>query len=715
MQTPDASSNSPREESLHETRSATNVLQAPRRSPAGPAAQLRAGAALLLLALVAYVPVTRNGYIWDDDAYVTQNLTLRSPAGLWKIWFVPLSLPQYYPLVHSTFWIEYHLWGLAPLGYHVVNVLLHMVSILLFWRLLVRLELPGAWLAAAIFTVHPVHVESVAWVTERKNVLSLALALGSLLAYLRFSPATATRDDANSEATAQNWRWYAAAYGLFVAALLSKSVVASLPAVILVIYWWKRGAIGWREVAPLIPFFVVGIAAGAHTAWLERYNVGAQGTEWNFSFLDRVLIAGRVAWFYAAKLAWPDPLMFFYPRWEIDDHVWWQYLFPLSAAALIAALWYWRGAIGRGPLAAILIFGGVLVPVLGFLNVYPFRFSFVADHFDYHASLALLALFAAVATLVLRHLAGTSSDLARFAGAALVLLLIVLSWRRVTAFQDPETLYRDTLAKNPGSVISLANLALYLADQGRCEEALPLAREGVRLGPQEAAAHNNLGLVLLRSGDRLGFQPGQFDEAVAQLQECLRINPRYAAAHSNLAYTLLTRGKAEEALQHFTSVLEIEPANARAMYGCATCLEMSGKLDDALDFYARSVVADPDLAPAHFKLAQLLLDREQVDDAIQHLQAGLSRDPANIEAHMLLGNALLRRGDLQAAGQEFAAVLNAQPRHPSALTGLGLVLLQARQPGQAIRYLEEALRFDPQNAQARALLEQARGQASGEK
>ncbi len=717
MQTPDDSSELPGAGSPSAKSHASRAAQPPpaaRRAAVKQTSPLTAGILLVLLVAITYLPVIRNGYIWDDDAYVTQNLQLRSATGLWNIWFVPFSLPQYYPLVHSTFWVEYHLWGLAPLGYHVVNVLLHAMSVLLFWRLLVKLALPGAWLAAAVFAVHPVHVESVAWVTERKNVLSLALALGSLLAYLRFAPVPVNTHAAPDE-TEQRWGWYAAAYGLFVAALLSKTVVASLPAVILVIYWWKHGKLRSRDVLPLVPFFAVGIAAAVHTAWLERYDVGAQGVEWDFSLLDRILIAGRVAWFYAAKLAWPDPLMFFYPRWQIDDHVWWQYLFPLGAVALVAALWWGRSRIGRGPLAAILIFGGVLVPVLGFLNVYPFRFSFVADHFTYHASLALFALIAAVAAAGMRRLFGPQSDLSRVAGAAVVLLLVVLSWRRVSAFQDPESLYRDTLAKNPESVISLANLALYLADQGRCEEALPLARDGVRLGPNEAAAHNNLGLVLLRSGDRLGFQPGQIEEAIAQLQECLQINPRYAAAHSNLAYTLLRGGKAEEALQHFASVLEIEPTNSRAMFGSATCLEMLGRPDAALDFYARSVVADPDLAPAHFGLARLLLERDQVDDAIQHLRAGLNRDAANMEAHLLLANAFLHRGELQGASQEFSMVLAAQPRHVGALTGLGQTLLQARQPGQAVRYLEEALRLDPQNTRARSLLEQAQGAPAQDK
>ncbi|HEY4311839.1 MAG TPA: tetratricopeptide repeat protein [Pirellulales bacterium] len=664
-----------------------------------------AGGALLVLVLVSYAPVVRDTFIWDDDAYVTQNTALHSLNGLWRIWFVPFTLPQYYPLVHSTFWIEYHLWGLKPAGYHVVNVLLHASSVLLLWRLLVRLRVPGAWLGAALFAVHPVHVESVAWITERKNVLSLPLALAALLCYLRYSPADediAERVSAESGTLPRSGRllWYAAALLCFVAALLSKTIVASVPAVLLVIYWWKRGRIGLRDVLPLAPFFVIGAAAGLYTAWLEKYDVGAAGAEWDFSPADRVLIAGRVAWFYAAKLFWPKPLMFFYPRWTIDDHAVWQYLFPLTAFALVIGLWMARKRVGRGPLAAVLIFGGVLVPVLGFFNVYPFRFSFVADHFQYHASIALIALVAAGAAWGMRQIADDSQGLARCIAGAVLVLLAVSTVRRVMIFHDPESLYRDTLAKNPESVVSLANLALFLADQGRTEEALPLAREGVRLGPNEAAAQNNLGMVLLRAGDRDGFKPGQLEEAVEHIEECLRLNPKYLTAHSNMAYTLLTHDDVEGAAKHFQQVLELSPANARALYGTGVCLERQGKNDQATDYFQRSVDSDPDLAQPRYDLARLRLADGRLDDAIEQLQQALRVDGGNADGHFLLASALVRRGDLAGAAQHFNTVVKLRPNHVAALVNLGIVLLNLHQNDQALVCLEEALRQQPDSVNA---------------
>ena len=555
-------------------------------------------AALAAMVLVAYAPATGAGFIWDDDAYVTANRTLRSVDGLRQIWFEPLATPQYYPLVHTTFWIEYHLWGPNAPRFHSINILLHATSAILLWRLLRRLRVPGAWLGAALFAVHPIAVESVAWITERKNVLSLTFALAAMLAFLRFAPAEendAANDPQQSHSArpAARWGWYALAFGLFLAALLSKTVVASLPAVLLVIYWWKRGRLTWTETAPLVPFLMVGAGLGGVTAWLEIHRVGAEGEEWPQNIVERTLIAGRAAWFYAGKLAWPQPLTFFYPRWTIDISAWWQYLFPAAAVGLIVALWLARGRIGRGPLAAVLIFGGVLFPALGFLNVYPFRFSFVANHFAYHASIALLALAAAGGVLAARRISADLRGIAVLAAAIVLLSLVLVTGREASIYRSPETLYRATIERNPQSAISYANLALHLNDLGRYDEALEMARDAVRVGPREAAAHNNLGMVLLSLGNRDGFKPGQIEEAERHLNDCLAINPKYAPAFSNLAYIMITSRRNEEAMSFFSRALDIDPRDARSLYGMGMVLEATGKRAEAIDYYARAVEQNP--------------------------------------------------------------------------------------------------------------------------
>ncbi|HEV7927839.1 MAG TPA: hypothetical protein VGR14_20995, partial [Verrucomicrobiae bacterium] len=290
--------------------------------------------ALILVGAVvlAYQPVWHAGFIWDDDRHVTLP-TLRSLHGLLRIWAQLGATQQYYPLVHSVFWVEHKLWGDATAGYHWLNILLHAFSALLLIKLLCQLKIPGAWLAGALFALHPVEVESVAWVSELKNTLSGVFYLSAALAYLRF--------DRNRKG-----EYYAIALGLFVLGLLSKTVIASLPAALLVIFWWQRGKLSWKQdVLPLIPFFLAGIGAGLLTAWVERKFIGAEGSEFHFSLVERCLIAGRDIWFYLGKLIWPADLAFIYPRWNVSQTVWWQYLFPAAIVLLLGVLvWLrWRG------------------------------------------------------------------------------------------------------------------------------------------------------------------------------------------------------------------------------------------------------------------------------------------------------------------------------------------------------------------------------------
>ena len=232
----------------------------------------------MLMVLIAYAPTLDAQLIWDDSENITANPTLRSWDGLRRMWFVPQSIQQYYPLMYTTYWVEYRLWGLSPRGYHLDNMLLHATAAVLLWRLLLRLAVPAAWFAAAIFALHPVQVESVAWVTERKNVLSLSLALAAMLWYLRFAPASppAPSDASERDPAAARWGWYAAAFVTFALALLAKTVVLSVPAVLLVIYWWKRGRLSWRDVVPLIPWFALGLTLAAITLWMETHHVGAR-------------------------------------------------------------------------------------------------------------------------------------------------------------------------------------------------------------------------------------------------------------------------------------------------------------------------------------------------------------------------------------------------------------------------------------------------------
>ena len=506
-------------------------------------------AALVVLVFVVYWPALDAGYVMDDDINLQANPTLYSVDGLRQMWFEPDSVQQYYPLMHTMFWVESRLWGFDPRGYHAVNIVLHALNVLLVWWLLARLAVPGAWLAAALFAVHPVEVESVAWAVERKNVLSLAFALGSLLAYLRFDSPEA---QPSQPPAAADWRYYALSLVLFAAALFSKTAVVTLPAVLLVIYWWQRGRVTLHDCLRLLPFFALAIALGLVTMRQERYHVGASGEEALLSLLDRVLVAGRALWFYAAKMVWPYPTMFFYPRFVVDSRVWWQYLFPLAALATPPALWSARRRLGRGPLAAVLIFAGVLVPVLGFFVVYYHRFSFVADHFQYHASVALVVLAAAGATLLFGHFVATRSGtsvlaaqraalMGRAAAVALLLPLAMLSHRAAALYHDEETLYRDTVAKNPGSWVARSNLAIRLGELGRFDEALEMLGEALRIDATKPRVDFNYGKILLDRGERRGLRPGELDEALARFRQASRLSPHWAEPYAGIAAVLAAR------------------------------------------------------------------------------------------------------------------------------------------------------------------------------
>ncbi|HVU89370.1 MAG TPA: tetratricopeptide repeat protein [Pirellulales bacterium] len=669
-----------------------------------------AGLVLVAMVLATFAPTLRNQYIWDDDSYVTKNLNLRTPEGLYATWFEPFSLPQYYPLVHTTFWLEYQAWKLNPLGYHVDNMLLHAVGVLLAWRVLLRLGVPWAWLAAALFAVHPVVVESVAWITERKNVLSEVLVLASMLCYLRFAPV----DEATTSTPSGRWRWlyYGLALVLFAGALLSKTVVASMPAALLVIYWWRRGRIGWREILPLVPFLMAGAGLGMVTAWLERIHVGAEGDDWSFTRAERLLIAGRAVWFYATKLAWPHPIIFFYRRWDIDGHVWWQYLFPAAAMALVVVLWLARKRTGRGPLAAALIFGGVLVPAIGFFNVYPFRFSFVADHFQYHATLALFALAAAGCALLDARLTSLAGTRAQTTGRAAVsphalqlawrsilgvvlLVLSTISFRQCFTYYDLETLYNDVIKKNPTAWVAYSNLGAHFLRAHRGDEATDLLRRGLEVAPKSAYTHSNYGCVILDKGKRDGFEPGQLEEAIAHFEEAIQLEPRLLSARVSLAEALAEQHRIDEAEKNLSIVLDRQPNNVYALAGMGSLLVTEKRWEDARKCFQRAVDYSPRSASAQHGLGLALVNLGRNQEALSHLHIAAQLNPDSHEIHYVWGNALFNLGDYRTAIDQYDKALEIKEDYLDALSNRGVAFGQLGDADRAIQSFQRLVELDP--------------------
>jgi tetratricopeptide (TPR) repeat protein len=579
-------------------------------------------------------------------------------------------------LVHSVFWVEHRLWGDSTVGYHLINILLHAFSALLLVRILRQLKIPGAWLAAAIFALHPVQVESVAWISELKNTLSGAFYLGSALAYLGFDR---NRSGGN----------YALALGLFVLGLMSKTVIATLPAALLVVFWWQRGKLSWKQdVLPLIPFFVAGIGAGLFTAWVERkYIIGAEGSEFNFSIIERFLIAGRAIWFYLGKLFWPANLIFVYPRWQVSQTVWWQYLYPGAALLLLGAL-CWQQRRWRGPLAGLLFFGGTLFPALGFFNVYPFRFSLVADHFQYLAGIGPIVLVAAgIGTLF-----GSFQERRLFWGPAfcgtLLAVLCVLTWRQCGMYANIETLWRTTLAWNPNSSLAHNNLGNFFLQNGRTDEAMEQFQKALKIEPRYALAHNNLGAAL--------YQKGRVDEAVTHYQKALEIEPRYAQAHNNLGIVLFQKGQVDAAMAHFQKALAIQPNNAEIYNNFGNALLGKGEAAGALRCFQKAVEIAPDFAGAQENLGMILFQKGQMDEAIVHYQKAVAIQPVNAEFQYNLGYALFLKGEARGAIAHYQRSLELQPQN--AIAGKNLAWILATCPETSVRNGRKAVELAEQAA-----------------
>jgi len=640
-------------------------------------------AALLLAAsALAYHDAWHAGFVWDDDGHVTRP-EMRSLHGLWRTWFEPGATQQYYPILHSVFWVEHRLWGDAATGYHLANILLHVAAALLLYRVLRSLQVPGAPFAAAAFALHPVSVESVAWISEQKNTLSAVFCLASALAYLKFD-----RDRRRGA--------YALALVLFALALLTKSVTATLPAALLVIFWWKRGRLSWgRDAAPLAPWFVLGAASGIMTTWMERTFIGAKGGAYAMGVADRFLVAGRASWFYLGKLAWPANLMFVYPRWAVDDRAAWQYLYPAAAVAVLAALYSLRNT-SRGPLAAALLFVGTLFPALGFISVYPFVYSYVADHFQYLASMAAISAACAGLTLAAVRVHGSVRGVPAASALGVLAALAWLTSRQCAIYSDAETLWQATIERNPGCWVATGGLGDLYLREGRVPEAVACYERAIAIDPSNAGSHNDLGIALLGEG--------KADEAIAQFEATLRIDEKNAEAHDSLGNVLASQHRFDEAVSHYARALEIAPGDGRARYNLGSALMHLGRAGDAATEFRKAVDIAPDDAESHYALGSALMRLGDDAGAIAEYRQALRCDAGIRGPHMNLGALYLKEGKVQDAIDEFRGALRIDSRDADARFDLGSALVQAGRLDEAIAQFQKLLGDHPDDLQAHQAL-----------
>jgi protein O-mannosyl-transferase len=634
-------------------------------------------AALVAAVFFAYQPAWHGGFVWDDDTHLLKNPVLQ-PGGLVQTWIRGDYL-NYWPLTFTVYRLEYELWGLDTLGFHLVNIALHAVSALLLWRILECLRMPGALLAAAIFALHPVNVESVAWITQLKNVLSLALVLLSMLFYLLHD-----RDGGR-------WR-FAASVGLFLLSALAKGMALTLPVVLLACAWWQRGRIGRRDLLRVLPFLL--IAALMVCIEVSKQHTGQGNTVVRSDgFLSRAAVAGCAVWFYFWKFLWPTNLIFVYPRWNISERDFLSYLPGVSLVAILALAWWRRRSWGRPVVMLLVCYVALLLPVLGFVNIYFMDYSLVADHWQYAAMIVPCAALAGmVATLGRRFLAPLSRLGAGAGGEGgagrsfnavleppvryafclgLLAILAVLTFRQSGMYADVETLYRTTIERNPNCWLAQNNLGVELERQGRIlmsrgridkatahyREAVTHYQDALRAKADYAGAHVNLGVALARLG--------RTDEAIPRFQAALRIDPDCVEAQSNLGRALLNQGRFEEAITHFNNALANNRNNPIALNGLAwlraTCPESAFRdgaeaVDLARRAFRSSKTPEPTILDT---LAAAYAEAGRFREAVQTAQMAFSL--ARQQNNVTLAESVKARLRLYEAGTPYRQSLAAPP------------------------------------------------------
>jgi protein O-mannosyl-transferase len=634
---------------------------------------------LVAMDLLVYHSVWHAGFIWDDVQYVTQNSTLHSLEGLRQIWLVPGATAQYYPLTFTTFWLEYHIWGLNPLGFHLVNIFLHSFNAILFWILLKRLNVRGAWLATSIFALHPVCVESVAWVTERKNMLSGLFFLGSLLATMGF---WLPQERAEKSKRFGRWKFYALSLGLYICALCSKTAVAPLPVVILLFVWWKRRKIEWVDVLSVIPFVAIGLIMGLLTMHIEK-TTGSIGGGVNMSLIESFIIASWDICFYLGKIFWPYPLIPVYPHWEINASSVFAYLPALIVVTVLLTAWLKRNSWGRGVFVAVGYFIIMLSVVLGFFNVSYFQYSFVSDHFQYLAMLGPLALFAAGLTTIFNRVAINNGFVVFACCSVLFSILAVLTWRQCGQYLNDETLWRSTIAKNPDCWIAYNNLGHVLLQQGHLDQATTDFQRAKQIHPADAGIENNLGSALLERGDLAG--------AYAHFEQALAIQPDDAMTYNNFGDFYLRQGRTQDAIPYLKRALANQPDMLEANYNLGNAFLQSGDVSAAVQQWEKTLLIQPDYVVALNNIGTALLNQGQIARAIRYLQKAVAIEPNFVEAQNGLASALLQSGDIAGAVQHWQKALEIQPGFVAAQNNLAWIL--ATCPQMSLRNGIEALKL----------------------
>jgi len=633
----------------------------------------RGGALIVLLTAVAYFPAMHGGFVFDDHLLITDNRILRASDGLYRYWFTTDS-PDYYPLTGSLWWLEWRLWGNSAVGYHIVNVLLHAFSAALVWMILRHLKIPGAWLTALVFAVHPVNVATVAWISEQKNTLSMLFYATTILLYLRFEKEG-------------RWRWYGFSLASFLFALLSKTAVVMLPFVLLGCVWWRRGRITRKDLLCSGPFFVLSLVLGLVTIWFQYHRALGGHPVRTDGFFARLAAAGWASWFYLYKALLPFNLSVIYRQWNVNASLWVSYLPGIVLVGCLALFWWKRKSWGRAGLFALGYFVVTLFPVLGFFDQGYYRYSLVADHWQYYSIIGVIALAVAAGVAICRRMRKQGRSVGVAASVVVLMVLGVATWTRASVYRAAESLWRDTVTKNPDAWVAQNNLGNALLLEDRIEEAIGHYEQALRINPDMADTHNNLGFALL--------QAGKAEDAIRHLEQALLLKPDYAEAHYNLGNALLRVGKVSEAMGQYEQALRLKPDYAEAQNNLGFALQKLGKVPEAIGHWEQALRLKPDYAEAHYNIGVALEHAGRAQEAMAEYVAALRINPGLVDAHFSLGDSLARRGEIPEAAAEYQAALRIRPEDAEAHFKIGVLLAALGEDREAIAHYREVLRLRP--------------------
>ena len=646
---------------------------------------------ILVAGWFVYSPALQGDWLWDDDREVTQNPLLRDAGGLARIWG-EASSSDYFPLKSTVQWIEWHLWQDRPTGYHIVSVGLHLLSALLLWRLLQKLGIRLAWVGGLLFAIHPLAVESVAWIAEQKNTLSLPPLLLAMCAYLDFDDRHRGRD-------------LVRAAGWFLAAMLCKTSVVMFPLIILLHAGWKRGTIGRRDLAASAPFFAISFGLGLVTLWFQHHHAIGDWTIPVGGPSVRLARAGLALSFYFLKCLVPVGLLPLYPRWAVDPPGLVQFVPWLLWAG--TGFWLWRRqgeAWARAGWFGLGSFAVNLAPVLGFVAMAYMRYSWVADHFAYLSLVSLAGLAAAGTSAIYPRLTGAGRPLGLAAAGGIGLALVLTSHGYARVFRNEEALWSYTLSHNPQAWAAHYNLGTALARAGKWEDARGRFDEALGLKPDFADAQNNLAVALLHLGRE--------QEAFAHVQQALVLRPDYPDAQVNLGNILARMGRLDEAAAHYARALQNDPGFTAADVNWGNALARAGRVAEAIDHYQRALRGAPRSAVAHFDFGATLAEHGRLAEALDHYAQAAGIEPGNAEYHNALGTVLAQLARADEALAHLDQALRINPEYAEAHCNRGNVLVQLDRISEAISEYERALQLDPRLTEAAHNLALARRHAA---